>query len=286
MKEETQGLSPEPSLSRRDFAVVTAATVAGVATSAEAQAAVTETDVSVTTPDGSCDCALFHPSAAGTYPGVVMYPDALGLRPVFRDMGRRMAAAGYTVLVVNSFYRTRKAPVLDGAFDFNNPADRAKLTELRGPMTTAAVTRDAVAFVGYLDGHARVKKSAKIGTNGYCMGGPLTMRTAAAIPARVGAACSFHGGGLVTQDADSPHLLVPKMKVSYYFGVADNDDKAQPTAKTVLKDTFAASGLPAKIEVYEGAMHGWCVKGSAVYNEAAAERAWTEMMNLYKATLV
>lgn len=287
MDEIVRSNDADEGLSRRTFSAATAATVgAAVAGAAHAATEVVETDVSVKTADGTCDAAFFHPAGKGSWPAVVVFPDALGLRPVFRDMGRRMAADGYAVLIPNPFYRTRKAPVIDGAFDFANPADRAKLGELRTPMTVEATTRDSVAYVAWLDSQPAVNKKAKMGTVGYCMGGPLTMRAAAASPARIGAGASFHGGGLVTANPDSPHLLVPKIKAAYHFGVAANDDQAQPDAKVKLKEAFEAAKLPATVEVYEGANHGWCVKGSAVYNEAQAERAWKTMMDLYKQHLV
>lgn len=275
------------SVSRRDFAVAAGAavSVASVATPALAQQAVTETDVNIKTADGVCDAVVFHPTKAGKYPAAIIIPDALGLRPAFRDIGRKLAAEGYTVLVPNVFYRTRKAPVLDGAFDFANPADRAKLTDLRAPMTIAATTRDSDAYIDFMDAHPRVNKAAKIGVSGHCMGGALAMRAAASKPDRVGATVSFHGGGLVTKDADSPHLLVPKIKAKGYFGIADPDDKADPEAKVGLKAAYDAVGRPAKIEVYQGALHGWTVEGAA-YNQAAAERAYGEQLALYKTALV
>jgi carboxymethylenebutenolidase len=253
---------------------------------------VSETDVQVKTPDGVCDAALVQPRRGGTWPGVIIFPDALGLRPAMRDMAKRLAADGYSVLVPNSFYRTAKAPVFGSSFDFGNQADRAKLGELRKPLTADAVTRDGAAFVAFLDSQASMKKSAGIGVVGYCMGGPMTMRTAAAAPDRVRAGASFHGGGLVTDQPDSPHLLVPKMKARYYFGIAANDDEREPDAKTKLDEAFRAAQLPAKIEVYPGTLHGWCVKdmpaqaGRPIYNEAQAERAWSELTSLFRQALV
>jgi len=284
---QLEQVQDDHAVSRRGFAALTvAAGVAGVGGAAEAEVQIVETDVVIKTVDGACDAALFHPAGKGSWPAVVMMPDALGLRPVFRGMGRRLASAGYAVLVPNPFYRTRKAPVLEGSFDFTNPADRAKLGELRAPMTPDAIARDASAWIGFLDGQKVVNTKAKAGTVGYCMGGPMTVQASAALPMRVGASASFHGGGLVTDKPDSPHLLIPKLKARYYVGVADNDDKKEPLTKTALKDAFVAAKVPAKIEVYEGAMHGWCVPGSPVYNQPAAERAWGELLALYKAALV
>lgn len=286
--DERGDVQADEGVSRRAFSAASVATVGVMAAAGAAHAAaeVVEADVVIKTADGNCDAAFFHPAGKGAWPAVVVFPDALGLRPVFRDMGRRMAADGYAVLVPNPFYRTRKAPVISEPFDFANPADRAKLADLRTPMTVEATTRDSAAYVAWLGGQAAVNKKAKMGAVGYCMGGAMTMRAAAASPDRFGAGVSFHGGGLVTANPDSPHLLVPKIKAAYHFGVATNDDQAQPDAKVKLKEAFDAAKLPATVEVYEGAMHGWCVKGSAVYNEAQAERGWKTMMDLYKKHLV
>lgn len=272
-------------LSRRAFAAATAAAGLSTLAAPAAAAEVVETDVVVTTPDGACDAAFFHPAGKGAWPAVLVWPDALGLRPAFRDMGRRLAAEGYAVLVPNPFYRTRKAPVIEGPFDFNNPDDRAKLTALRAPLTADAVTRDSVAHLAFLDAQKVVKSKAKAGVQGYCMGGPMTMLTSAALPARMGAGASFHGGGLVTDKSDSPHLLAPKIQARFYFGVASNDDQRQPDAKDKLKAAFDAVGRPAKIEVYAEALHGWCVPGSAAYHAASAEKAWSELLALYKTAL-
>jgi carboxymethylenebutenolidase len=285
----------KPSLSRREFAVLSVATgvaMAAGATAVAPKSEVAESDVQIKTPDGVCDAALVHPKGKGTWPGVILYPDALGLRPVMRDMAKRLAADGYTVVVPNMFYRTAKAPVFAPGFSFSNKEDMAKLGEVRKPLTSDAVMRDGTALVAFLDAQTTVNKSARIGVQGYCMGGPMTLQTAAAVPNRVGAGASFHGGGLVTDKPDSPHLLVPKIKARFYFAVAANDDERQPDAKTVLGTAFRAADLPAKIEVYQGCMHGWCVKdmpaeaGKPIYNEAQAERAWGELLTLYKQVLV
>jgi len=267
-------------LTRRGFAALTL--TAGAA-SAMAADPVQETDIAIPMVDGACDAALFHPTGTGTWPGCLIFPDALGLRPVFRDMGRRLAAEGYAVLVPNPFYRTRKAPVLSGPFDFGNPDDRAKLVPLTAPLTTEVKTRDGAAWIAYLDTLPQVNKTAPLGVSGYCMGGPYTMFTAAAVPDRVGAAGSFHGGNLVTDKPDSPHLLGPKIKASYYFAIATNDDQRQPDAKDKLREALA--GKPVTIEVYETCQHGWCVSDAKVYNKAAADRAFTELVALYRKAL-
>ncbi len=277
-------MSLDSQLSRRDAAAMTVAGAVVLASSAQA-AEVVETDVTIKTADGSCDAALFHPASKGKWPAVLIWTDIFGLRPAFRDMGKRLAAQGYTVLIPNPFYRTAKAPGITGPFDFTSPTDRAKLGTLTGPLTPDAAVRDATAYLAFLDAQKTVNKKVKAGVQGYCMGGPLTVRTAAALPNRIGAGGSFHGGNLVTTLPDSPHLLVPKIKAKMYFGVASNDDQKQPDAKDKLRAAFDAVGGSAKIEVY-GALHGWCVPGSAVYNQADAEKAWAELSALYKGALV
>ncbi|MBX3483873.1 dienelactone hydrolase family protein [Phenylobacterium sp.] len=273
----------DPTVSRRSFGLLTVA-AAGAATGAYA-ADVVEKDVEVKTPDGVSDSALIYPSGKGTWPAVVIWPDIFGLRPVMREMGRRLAAQGYVVLVPNPFYRSKKAPVVPAEFDFSKPENRQVLMGYRGAMTNEGVDRDAVAYVAFLDAQPQVNRKKKAGVQGYCMGGPLSFRTAAAVPGRIGAVGSFHGGGLTTKTPDSPHLLIPQTKAAYLVCVAQNDDKAQPDSKDILKAAFAEAKRPATVEVYP-ANHGWCVKGSAVYDEASAEKAWAELTTLYKANLV
>jgi carboxymethylenebutenolidase len=242
---------------------------------------VSEANIEVTTPDGVADCYFVHPSS-GAHPGVLFWPDAFGLRPAKMQMGRRLAESGYSVLVVNQYYRSQRAPIVDST---NFAEVRGTLMPLMGSLNADTQTRDARAFVSFLDSQPAVDQSRKMGTMGYCMGGPFTMRTAAAVPDRIGAAASFHGGGLVTDGADSPHLLVPQMKAQYLFAIAENDDENQPEAKVVLRDAFARAGLSAEIEVYAGAMHGWCPPDSTVYHEAQAERAWRRLLALFENAL-
>jgi carboxymethylenebutenolidase len=277
-------------ISRRDFAALSlAAGVAAATRASAAQADMVDSDVEVTTPDGGCDAALIHPKGNGPWPAVILFPDVFGLRPTMREMAKRLAANGYVVLVPNPFYRSSKAPGLPITLNFASAEDRAKIAKLREPLTNDAVMSDSIAYVKFLDAQSVVKKKAKMGVFGYCMGGPMTMQAAAANPDRIGAGASFHGGGLVTDKPDSPHLMVPKMKAQFYFAVAMNDDQRQPDAKTKLDEAFKAAKLQAKIEVYDGCMHGWCVPdmphqadGSPLYNEAGAERAWGELIVLYK----
>jgi len=281
-----QGLI-DPTVSRRAFGLsaAAAATLAATlsATMAHAQDSVVEKDVDVKTPDGTADAALFYPKGKGKWPAVLIWTDILGLRPVFRDMGRRLAAQGYVVLVPNPFYRAGRAPAVTEGMDFSKAEDRPKFMKLAGGISGPdAVEKDAPAFLAFLDAQPQTDKKKKAGTQGYCMGGPLVYRTAAAVPERIGGAVTCHGGGLVTQTAASPHLLIPKMKAEVYSAVAANDDARSPTDKDVLKKAFADAGKKATVVVYDGCQHGWCVKGSAVYNEAGAEKAWAELTALYK----
>lgn len=280
-----QGYIADTSFTRRSVVLTISSAAAVAALPGAAFAAdVTETDVMVPTPDGSADAVLFHPAGKGAWPAVLMWPDILGLRPVFREMGRRLAGAGYAVLVPNPFYRTRRAPIVAGAFDFNKPEDRAKLNGLRESLSDAAIDRDATAFVAFLDRQKQTDKRKGAGVQGYCFSGPFAFRTGAVRSDRIRAIATFHGGGLVTKDADSPHRLIPKTRASFVVAIARNDDQKQPDAKDVLKATFASAKRPAMVEVYP-ADHGWCVPGGGAYNEAAAEKAWAELLRLYRTNL-
>ena len=276
--------------SRRDFVASVAAGLTAAGSLAGKELPVTETDVEIKPPDGTCDAAFIHPTS-GSHPGVLIWTDAFGLRPSMRAIGKRIAAQGYSVLVPNPFYRVSKAPQFEDAssFSFTNQADRAKLTPLMGSINApGACEKDAVAFIAFLDAQKPVNTKKKIGTQGYCMGGPLVVRTCAAVSNRVGAGGSFHGGGLVSNGPDSPHLLAPKINARMYFGIASNDDQRQPDAKDKLKEAF---GSKAEIEVYSASLHGWCVSdmpaqdGKPIYNKADAERAWGKLVALYQAGL-
>jgi carboxymethylenebutenolidase len=278
------GLVEDSRLSRRGFGLLTVAGASLAAAPALAQSNVVEKDVAVKTPDGTADCALFYPVGKGTWPAVLIWPDIMGLRPAFRDMGRRLAGEGYVVLVVNPFYRSAKSPVIDDKFDFSNTEQRARLTGYRAAIGDDGADRDSAAYLTFLDAQPQTNKVRKAGVQGYCMGGPLSFRTAAAVPGRIAAVGSFHGGGLVTKNPNSPHLLIPKTNAAYLIAKARNDDAKEPTVKDDLKAAFAAAGRTATVEVYP-ADHGWCVKGSAVYNEAEAERAWAALLAMYKTQL-
>jgi carboxymethylenebutenolidase len=267
-------------VTRRQFGVLLGAGVAMMLPQVLNAVAVTESEVTVPTPDGMADGYFVHPTT-GTAPGVLVWPDIFGLRPAFRQMGKRLAESGYAVLVVNPFYRQKKAPT--AAKGAATPV--ADVMPLMQALTEATHMTDAKAFVAWLDRQPSVAKNRKIGTQGYCMGGPIALRSAAAVPARVGAAASFHGAALVTSEPNSPHLQAAKTQAHFLIAIAANDDARSPMDKTVLKDTFAKVHLPAEIEVYAGAAHGWCPPDSGVYNEPLAEKAWTRLLALYKEAL-
>lgn len=280
------GLVTDPTVSRRGLGLWTVAAAGlAAASAAGAQAKVVETEVQVKTPDGVSDSVLFHPEGKGTWPAVLLWPDIMGLRPVKRQMGRRLASQGYVVLVVNPFYRSHTAPVMPGEINFGDPETRRTLMGYRQAMTNEGIDKDSVAYVAFLDAQKQTNRKAKVGVQGYCMGGPLSFRTAAAVPNRIGAVGSFHGGGLVTDQPSSPHLLIPKTNAEYLVAVAKNDDARAPNDKEVLRKAFADAGKKATVEVYP-ADHGWCVPGSQVYDQAAAEKAWAELSAMYRRALV
>jgi carboxymethylenebutenolidase len=284
--DNNQSFVVDASFTRRSVMLTMSSVVAAASLPACAAAAnVTESDVMVPTPDGSADAALFHPAGAGSWPAVLMWPDILGLRPVFREMGRRLAAEGYVVLVPNPFYRTNRAPIVTGAFDFNDPKQVQPLLALKATLTDAAIDKDAAAFISFLDEQKQTNRRKGAGVQGYCFSGPFAFHTGAVRSDRIRAVATFHGGGLVTKDPNSPHLLIPKTKASFVVAIARNDDQKQPDAKDVLKATFAAAKRPAVVEVYP-ADHGWCVAGSPTYDHASAEKAWAELLRLYRANLV
>jgi len=263
-------------VTRRQFGALVGAGISMMLPRVVNAVAVTEADVTVTTPDGTADCYFVHP-ASGAAAGVLVWPDIFGLRPAFRQMGKRLAESGYSVLVVNPFYRVKKAPTApNGA-----ATPIADVRPLAQGLNETTHMSDAKAFIAWLDQQASVAKNRKVGTQGYCMGGPIAFRTAAAVPDRVGAVASFHGGGLVTDQPNSPHLQAAKTKAQFLIAIAANDDQRAPKDKDVLKETFAKVSLPAEIEVYEGAAHGWCPPDSGVYNEPQAEKAWSRLLALY-----
>lgn len=268
---------------RRDFGLISAAALAACATPPAHAHDLAEQELRVRTPDGEADAYFVHP-ASGRHPAVLIWPDIIGLRPAFKAMGARLAQSGYGVLVVNPFYRATHDPLLAEGESFAQPAVRERLIGLMRGLTPAQQAIDAAAYGAFLDAQAGVDTSRGMGVQGYCMGGPLTFRTAAALPSRVRAAASFHGGGLVTDQPESPHLLIPQTQAHFLIALAQNDDQNQPETKNVLRQAFDAAQRPAEIEVYP-AQHGWCPPDSQVYDQTQAERAWARLLALYEAAL-
>lgn len=283
--DDFDNMQKQQELSRRQFGAMgfgagVMALLPAVANAAE----VKESEVSIKTPDGTCDAHFVHP-VSGATAAVLVWPDIFGLRDSFRQMGKRLAESGYAVLTVNPFYRLQKAPTSAKGASFQDPATREALMKQAGSLNATTNVTDAKAFIAWLDSQSAVDRKRKVGTTGYCMGGPLVFRTAAAVPERVGAAATFHGGGLNTNDADSPHLLIPKMKAQFLIAIAANDDASNPESKNVLRKAFDDAKLKADIAVYEGAQHGWCPPDSQVYNQVQAELAWTRLLDLFKKAL-
>ena len=284
-KDVEEYLKRHPEMTRRDFTRL--ATGAGLAMMlppvAHAQG-ISERDVEIQTADGVADCHFAHPSGGATA-AVLVWPDILALRPAFREMGRRLARSGYAVLTVNPFYRDARSPVVGRGASFGQPETRNIVLPMARNLNAETHFSDARAFVAWLDRQSEVDTSCGIGTTGYCMGGPMVMRTVAAVPDRLAAGATFHGGGLATSNADSPHLLIPQTRARMLHCVAENDDQNDPQAKVTLREAYAAAGIPAEIEVYEDAMHGWCAIDSQVYHQAQAERAWSRLLNLFDSAL-
>jgi carboxymethylenebutenolidase len=272
-------------LTRRTFCLMTLG--AGLVAALPGLAGTIETkgqDVDIKTPAGIADAFFVHP-AQGRHPGVLIWPDIFGLRPAFKEMATRLAQSGYAVLVINPFYRTKRAPTSAEHADIDDPATRKALMALHDTLNADTSEVDAKAFVAFLDRQAAVDTKRKLGTMGYCMGGPSVMVTAASVPERVGAGATFHGGGLATDKPDSPHLLVPRMQAQLLIAIAESDDAKDPKAKDTLRDAFAKAKLPAEIEVYAGTKHGWCPTDSKVYDHAQAEKAWGRMLALFERAL-
>jgi carboxymethylenebutenolidase len=274
--------------SRREFVALSLATGLDASTRSVlgGELPVVETNVEVKTPDGICDAAFFHPTE-GSHPGVLVWPDSGSLRPAFRELGKRIAAEGYSVLVPNHLYRMAKAPVFPETFDpIKNRADAEFYGRITAPFfAPGAVESDAVAYITFLESQKQVNRRKKVGVVGYCLGGAYVIKTAALLPNRVGAGVSFHGGFLASDKPDSPHLLAPKIKARLYFAIASDDDKREPEVKNKLREAFAAAKVEAEIEVYPNALHGWCVPDTRKPNKPDAERAWTKLVALYKTAL-
>lgn len=272
-------------LTRRDFAALGAAAAIVACSSGKGRAEprpsadIPERTVRIVTPDGTADAFFVHP-ARGTHPGIVMWPDVGGLRDAFKGMARRLAHAGYAMLLVNQYYRNAPAPVLASFAEWRTPDGQAKLQPMIAAITPDGTMRDAKAFVAFLDTQPVVDKRRRIGTSGYCMAGPYAVRTAAAVPDRVGAVASLHGADLVGADPDSPSNLIARTRASFLFAIGRNDDQRDPNAKDVLRRAAQAAGRPAEIEVYP-ADHGWCVPDTPMYDQAQADRAWGRMLALF-----
>jgi carboxymethylenebutenolidase len=272
-------------ITRRDFSKYAVGTAAAIMLPPVVNAlSVSEQDVMVKTPDGEADCYFVHP-ASGQHAAVIMWPDIVGIRPAFRAMGKRLAQSGYSVLVVNPYYRTARGSIVEAGKTFRDPGVRELLMPHARSLSPETCVTDGRAFVSWLDEQSAVDSKRKIGTSGYCMTGSYTMRLAAAIPERIGAGASFHGGGLVSDQPDSPHLLIDKIHAGFLIAIAESDDERDPKAKTKLREDFDAASLDAEIEVYAGAQHGWCPPDSPVYNEALAERAWKRLLVLFEREL-
>lgn len=283
-EDDQEFLKKSGHVTRRQFNTLTAGAALALMLPPVANAQdVVETDVTIQTPDGVADCYFVHP-ASGRHPAVLIWPDILGLRPAFRAMGKRMAQAGYSVLVVNPFYRSAPSPVVPDGASFQDPDIRSIVMPMAGALNAQTHVTDARTFVAWLDQQAPVDTNRKIGTMGYCMGGPIVMRTAAALPDRIGAGGSFHGGGLNTANPDSPHLGIPNMNAHMLIAIAQNDDERDPESKNVLRAAFDDAGVEAEIEVY-AAMHGWCVPDFPIYHEELAERAWGRMLAIFETAL-
>lgn len=275
-------------LSRRQFAIATAAMLAACRAddgkaSEGAAGALAEEMVQVKTADGVADAFFVRP-AKGAHPGVVVWPDIAGLRTASKEMGRRLAAQGFAVLVVNQYYRSAKAPVLDTLAEYFEPEGQAKVKPMREAITPERMVADAKAFIAWLDARDDVDKGRRIGTVGYCMGGPFAVRTAAAMPERVGAAVSMHGAALVTDAPDSPHRMLKDSKASFLFAIGQNDDAKAPLDKEALKAAAKESGRPAQVEVYP-ADHGWTALDAPVYDKEQADRANARMVALLRSAL-
>ncbi|WP_427454685.1 dienelactone hydrolase family protein [Litorimonas sp. WD9-15] len=284
---ENQGFY-EKRLTRRDFSLLAGGAAISLAFAGcapgEKAAGITESDVMIDTPDGTADAYFAHPTT-GAHAAVLIWPDIVGLRPAFKMMAKRLAGDGYAALVVNPYYRQVRAPLVEVGQTFRDPAVREKIVPYARALSQDTNRTDARAFIDWLDAQPSVDTSRQIGTTGYCMGGPMTMITAATVPDRVGAGASFHGGGLATDKPNSPHLLIPDMSADYLIAIAANDDERDPENKTILKEAFAATDNSAEIEVYEGTQHGWCPPDSAVYDEAAADKAWARKLALFETAL-
>lgn len=276
-------------ISRRQFGALTGAAALAACGSGEIKAQSTfpglaERGINFETPDGTMDGFFVRPEN-GNHPAVILWPDIASIREAKRNIARKLASAGYCVLVVNPFYRDVTGEQFADFAAFVSDGGFQKVGPWRGKLTPEAIMRDAVAIVDWLDRQEGVDQAKGIGTQGYCMGGPLTIWSAAAVPSRIKAAASFHGGGLVRADNPmSPHALLDKVEASLLIAVAQDDDAKAPTDKTVFADAARAADVAATVEVYPG-NHGWMVPDSPAYDATAAGRGEADLKALYAAAL-
>ncbi|HXX20796.1 MAG TPA: dienelactone hydrolase family protein [Candidatus Acidoferrum sp.] len=248
-----------------------------------------EKDIGIKMPDGMCDAVLFAADDGKKRPGVIHYPDIMGVRPAHRAMAKRLSDAGYTVLLVNPFYRTTRGATFDFPPNFaGDPRTMQRFGELAGPLTPEVMEKDASGFVNFLGTQASVS-GAKMGAVGYCYTGQYALRTAASRPDRIGAIASFHGGGLFTPQPTSPHLVLPRIPKAngprLYFGHAANDSLMPQDAIDKLNAALKSWGGQYESELYEDSPHGWTVNDSAAYRQPQAERAFSKMTALFAAAL-
>ncbi|WP_343344311.1 dienelactone hydrolase family protein [Sphingomicrobium sp. XHP0239] len=284
MCDQHQNIDPEAlSLSRRRFAVLGLATTLAACTTpgTMAMGGLTQRNVTLRTPDGTMDAFFVYPEGQVSQ-AIIVWPDVAGLRPAFETMARRTASTGRAVLVVNPYYRDGAAPQFADFASFREQDGFQTVGPWREKLTPAALRSDTNAIIDWLDTQDAVDGSVGMGAEGYCMGGPFTVRSAVARPDRVRAAASFHGGGLVSENADSPHRQLDETRARYLFAIAQDDDAEAPQAKTRLRQAAQAAGRPAEVEVYAGD-HGWTVLDSPAYDQAAAERAYGRKIALYDA---
>ena len=283
--QDAENAGDSDAITRREFNTLAAGAAVAFSLPAVANAkAVSSSEVSISTPDGSCDAFFVHPTE-GKHPAVLIWPDILALRASFRAMSTRLAESGYAVLCINPYYRDAVAPVVETGESFQDASTQKKVLPMYRNLSPETHRTDARAFVDWLDAQSAVDTARPIGTMGYCMGGPMVMRAAAERSDRIGAGCAYHPVSLATEDDDSPHRLTPKMNGQFLIALAENDDERNPDDKSVLRETFANEGLTAEVTVFEGALHGWCVLDSRVYNEVPAEVAWAKTLALFETAL-
>ena len=283
--QDAENAGNSDAITRRDFNTLAAGAAVAFSLPPVANAkSVSSSDVTIATPDGSCDAFFVHP-IEGKHPAVLIWPDILALRASFRAMATRLAESGYAVLCINPYYRDAVAPVVESGESFQDASTQKKVLPMYRNLSPETHRTDARAFVDWLDAQNAVDASRPIGTMGYCMGGPMVIRAAAERSDRIGAGCAYHPVSLATEDDDSPHLLIPKMNGQFLIALAENDDERNPDDKSVLRETFAKEGLTAEVTVFEGALHGWCVLDSRVYNEASAEVAWAKTLSVFESAL-